>query len=341
MGSPPSPYRVVLPASADRAAWLETRRTGIGSSDIPAIMGVSAFGTAQHVYYDKHGELPLETDAGEAALWGTLHEETVAREWARRNRTVVRRVGVIASRQVPWQMCTLDRLCTECPAARDRKEVCAVEVKTTNAFVASKWKRKVPDHVLAQVLWQIHVAGFTHLHVACLIGGSDYRQYTVTRKGNEQLIADIATVAGRLWGDVQAGRVPPLTGEEPVDPMLDLYGQLHPDRAGVARLDEYDAKALRARELLLEYEAQRLTAKRAEDAKDAAKLALVEMLGDAEVAIMHGEPVFTFAESAGKANCDLSRLAERWPDAYTDCVSSKPSRRFLLAPAQRLKEIPE
>ena len=133
------PYRVLLPASADRADWLRARRQGIGSSDVAAALGVSTRGSAQHVYYDKRGLLPLEDDAGEAALWGNLHEDTVAREWARRNRATVRRVGIVARKDAPHHMCTLDRLCRECPLD-NAPEQCAVEIKTRNAYVAGKWK---------------------------------------------------------------------------------------------------------------------------------------------------------------------------------------------------------
>lgn len=334
-----APYRIVLPASAGRAEWLAARRQGIGSSDIAAIMGVSSYGTAQHVYYDKRGELPLEDDAGEAALWGTLHEETVAREWARRNRGVVRRVGLVARRDQPHMMCTLDRLCRECPDRRTASEVCAVEVKTRNAFVATKWKRQVPDDVLAQVLWQLAVTGFDHVHVACLIGGNDYRQYVVRRKGNEDLITDIITIATRLWDDIRSGRVPVLTGAEPVEAMTDLYEALHPDRDGYIDLDTYPAQALGTLADLADYETERLEAKAHKGLQDAAKVRLLERLEDKEYAYLNNEQAYGWAPSS-RATADLARLAEQWPDAYADCVTETPGRRLTLARTYRMKELP-
>lgn len=335
-----TPFKVVLPASAPRADWLAARRLGIGSSDIPQVMGVTGFGSAQHVYYDKRGEIAGDDDAGESALWGTLHEETVAREWARRNRTTVRRVGLVARRDAPWMMCTLDRRCTECPLNRAERETCAVEVKTRNAFGASKWRRQVPDDVLAQVLWQIATTGYDHVHVACLIGGSDYRQYVVRRKGNEDLIRDIVTVASRLWDDIGAGRVPALTGEERTDPLLDLFDRVHPERSGLTYLDEYPAMAVAVTEDLLEYEVQRLTERDAKKAKEAAKVRLIERLKGGEAGVLHGEVAYAWPLGDGRATADLARLAELYPDAYADCVSATPSRRFELDKARRLKELP-
>ncbi len=333
-----APYRVVLPASADRDRWLVERRRGIGSSDVAAVMGVSSWGSAQHVFYDKRGVLPLEADAGEEALWGTLHEETVAREWARRNRSVVRRVGLIARRDADHHRATLDRRCDACPLDRATEERCAVEVKTRSAFVAGKWKRSVPDDVLAQVLWQIHVTGYDHIHVATLIGGNDFRQYTVRRSEHEQLIADIVVVVDRLWADIQAGRVPTLTGAEPVDPMLDLFDQLHPVRDGAAN-DEYPALALAALENLHAYEVARLEEKAAKGRKDSAKVALIEALGGKRAGLLDGEQAYELRPQT-RRRPDLPRLAEEFPDAYEACVDENTSPVLAIGREHRLKELP-
>lgn len=330
-----APYRLVLPASAGRAEWLAARRQGIGSSDIPAVMGVVRYRTAVHVYHDKRGTLALDDDPGEAALWGNLHEETVAREWARRNRSVVRRIGLIARTDEPWMMCTLDRLCTECPLNREQREVCALEVKTRNAWVAGSWRRDVPDDVLAQTLWQTAVRGLDHIHVAVLIGGNDYRQYVVRRAGNEQLVDDITTVARRLWADIKAGREPAFTGTEDPDALLDLWDRLNPDRGGVIDLDADPAVAVSVLEELRTYEEERLAEARHRRAKEGVKSQLIKRLGGAELAVMHNEMAYSY-ETSMRRTVDLERLAERYPQAYADCVVDKPSRRLALAKSYRL-----
>lgn len=331
-------YRVVLPASADREVWLAKRREGIGSSDIPAIMGVAPR-VAQHVYYDKIGDLPEDDDAGEAALWGTLDEETTAREWARRNRSVVRRIGIIARVDQPHMMCTLDRRITECPIERNHHEQCALEVKHTSAWLAGRWRRDVPDLVLAQVLWQIAVTGYDHIHIACRIGGNDYRQRVVRRKGNEQLIEDIVTVAGRFWREHVLTRTPPpYTGQEEPDSLLDLYGRLHPDREGLVDLDDDPGVAVTVIEDLRAYEEERLREAAHKKAKDTAKARLVDRLGGAEAGFFGEREAFTYRQYAGKRAVDLDRLAERWPDAYADCVSETTQRRIAIGRDFRIKK---
>jgi putative phage-type endonuclease len=320
--------RLVLPASADRADWLAARRRGIGSSDVADALEVG-YRTPSHVYYDKRGELAGDDDAGEPALWGTLHEETVAREWARRNRSVVRRVGLVAHDEQPWMMCTLDRLVTECPLSPGLRESCALEVKTRNAFTASRWRRSVPDDVLAQTLWQINVTGYDHIHVAVLIGGSDYRQTVVRRKGNEQVIADIVAVTSRLWQRVQAGDPPPPTGNP--DRLIELWDDLHPDRDGAV-----DLAATDAHELLLAYEDARLREKAAKAEKDTAKAELVRLLGPARMASFGNAYAYGLRASS-RSHTDLARLAEEFPEAYAACVTDRPGHRLDIAREYRLE----
>ncbi len=325
--------RLILPASADRDVWLAVRRDGIGSSDVADILDVG-YETPSHVYYDKIGAPLGDDDMGEPALWGTLHEETIAREWARRNRSVVRRVGVVAHVDQAWMRCTLDRRVTECPLNREQREACALEVKTRNAFVASRWRRAVPDDVLAQTLWQIAVTGYDHIHVAVLIGGNDYRQTIVKRDGNDRLIADITTVADQMWQHIRR-RVPPPSSGDP-ERLVELWERLNPDRTGAVDLDATDAY-----EQILTYEEARLRAKAAKAEQDAAKARMVELLGDHEMGYFGDGNQYAYAfKPSSRQSVDMNALAEQFPDAYAACVRTTVSRRLDIARDLRLTEVP-
>ncbi|MFI6296751.1 YqaJ viral recombinase family protein [Nonomuraea sp. NPDC050790] len=320
--------RLVLPATADRDSWLTARRSGIGSSDVPDCLDVG-YKTPSHIYYGKLGELP-EDDLGEPGLWGTLHEETIAREWYRRNRSVGRRIGLVAHMDEPWMMCTLDRQVAECPLTPATRERCALEVKHRSAWAASRWRRAVPDDVLAQTLWQIAVTGYDHIHTAVLIGGNDYRQHVIRRPGNEQLLADIVTVARQMWQRVQDRTPPPATGDP--ERLLDLWDRLHPDRDGVADLDGTDAY-----EVLLDYEDARLREKAAKAEKEHAKARLVELLGGAQMGSFGNDYAYGLNPS-NRAVPDLERLAEEFPAAYAACVEDRAGVRLHIAKQHRLTE---
>ncbi|RKN61905.1 hypothetical protein D7231_32050 [Streptomyces klenkii] len=322
--------RLILPADADRDTWLNARRQGLGSSDIAAILGISRFGNALSVYYDKTGGLPLESDDSEPALWGRLNEETVAREWARRNRSVVRRVGLVANIDRPWQMCTLDRRVLECPLA-DGGERCAVEIKCRDKMKAPTWRTGCPDDILAQTLWQADVCGYDHIHVAVLIGGNDYRQFVVRTGDHQQLIADLRTAGANAWQQITQRTPPALAGDADPDVLLALYEQLHPHRDGgfvqIAREEQ-------AHDDLTEYVQAADDETDARKRKTAAKARLVARLGNAEQALDGDRIAYTY-EPASREHVDVSRLRAEFPDAYAACVEDRTHRRLNIPTAIR------
>ena len=318
--------RLILEHTAPRDVWLNARRQGLGSSDVAKVLNLTGFGTPQQVFHDKLGHLPHDDDFSEPAHFGILFEDPLARDWARRNRTVVEPVGIIANESNPWQMCTLDRLCTECPLDRSVQSLCALEVKTRNAFVAKLWNQGPPDDVLAQVLWQILVTGLDHIHVVCLIGGQDYRQYTVRRDDHLKLVAYINAAAGRLWHEhILTRREPALTGEEAPDALIELYGRLHPDRFGTAVLDR-DGDA---HDAMCEYVEAVAVKAAAEKKRKTAMARLLASLGNAQAALVQDKPFFSI-EQTTKKTPDLERLAEEFPEAYRACVEDKAHDRISI-----------
>jgi predicted phage-related endonuclease len=172
------------------------------------------------------------------------------------------------------------------------------------------------------VLWQIATTGYDHIHGVVLIGGNDYRQFTVYRRDHEQLLADILTIADRLWFEHIVPRRPPAPSGNP-EALLDLYDELHPDRTGIAHLD----RDLDAYEALQEYMEAANVEKAANSRKAAARAVMVNALGDAEIGVIGDKPVFTYKQ-VGRDSVNTARLAEHFPEAYDECVSRGESRRF-------------
>lgn len=314
--------RLVLPADAPRHEWLAARRKGIGASDVPAILGVSDYGTPRSVYYDKRGQ--SVDDGNEAAHWGTVLEEPVAREWARRNRSVVRRVGLVAHVDDPVLMCTLDRRVTECPLPDSRREQCALEVKCRSAFKANRWHASLPDDITGQMLWQIAVTGYDHLHYAVLVGGNDYRQGTVRRDEHEATIRHIVTACKRLWSDFVVPGVLPAADPERGDRELEMYKRMHRNRSGIAAGDFAEVT-----EALLTYEEYRIAESAAARKKKVAQAELMRLLGDRDAVLVDGHLAFEM-RPVNRAWANLERLAERYPEAYRDCVVDKPGRQLSI-----------
>jgi putative phage-type endonuclease len=316
--------RLILPADADRADWLTARRSGIGSSDVPAILGLVDYTPPLKVYYDKLGR--DVDDAGEAAYWGTVNEEPVARRWAMQNRSVIRRVGLVAHVDNRHWMTTLDRRVTECPLSEDEQTPCALEVKTRSAFKSAQWHAGAPDDVTAQVLWQIIVNGYEHMHYAVLIGGNDYHQGTIRADQYTDVMADITTAVDKFWTEHVQAEVPPApTGDG--DALTRLFRRLHPTRSGAVDIDRHDD----ALDALLDYGTHQRAESAAKKAKAAAKARMIAALDNAQSALIGGERAYSLEPSNAAPRVDFEQLAERWPDAYAACVAPNPTERIDIA----------
>ncbi|MEV5957242.1 lambda-exonuclease family protein [Streptomyces sp. NPDC051987] len=316
--------RLILSADADRADWLTARRNGIGSSDVPAILGLIDHNPPLKVYYDKLGH--DVDDAGEAAYWGTVNEANVAHRWAMQNRSVIRRVGLVAHQDHPHWMTTLDRRVTECPLDSDEQSPCGLEVKTRSAFKSAQWHAGAPDDVTAQVLWQIIVNGYEHMHYAVLIGGNDYHQGVIRADEYRDVMADITTAVDRFWTEHVKAEVPPAPDGDG-EAVTKLLRRLHPTRSGSVDVDMH-ADALDA---LLAYGRHQRTEADAKKAKNAAKARMVAALGGAQEARLGGERAYSLEPTNAAPKVDFELMAERFPEAYAACVTPNPTERIDIA----------
>lgn len=329
--------RLILPADAPESEWLEARRTGIGSSDAPLILGL--YPSPLRVYLDKRGELPPEDresteDRAVKMRMGRRWESGIADEWTMRNLTVTRRQGLVANIDEPWRMATVDRRVAECPLDRTKRNVCSLEIKLTEVFNAGKWRSDVPDPVLAQDFHSMSVTGDDHQHVVVMIGTGDYRQFTVYRDGADRDTYDyVIDEVGRFHAEhMVAGVAPPVSDDEG-----DLFGRLYPEGAGNLALG-LDL-AVEAREAIENYRAAHTAAGPFVKAKKAAATRLAAIIGGAENAIDGDRLLYSYRTKNAARRVDLEWLLEHHPDVYRQCVT-QPTQRVLHVPGMRGKAKP-
>ena len=154
-----------------RAQWLVNRRRGIGGSDVAAIMGLSPYRTPLDVYLDKIGEGADQPD-NTAMKFGRLLEPVLLDLYQQETGQELIPVAVsYCHPQHDWMRASLDG------ATSTR----LVEIKTARSGDA--WGEigtdQVPDYYLLQVQHYMMVTGYTVADIAVLIGGSDFRIYTV------------------------------------------------------------------------------------------------------------------------------------------------------------------
>ncbi|NUS78520.1 MAG: hypothetical protein HOV70_20300, partial [Streptomyces sp.] len=122
----------------------------------------------------------------------------------------------------------------------------------------------------------------------------------------------------RAWQQITERRAPILAHDADPDVLLDLYGRLHPERAGVVDI----TRDVDTQDAIAEYLDAHADESAAGKRKKAAKARILAGLAGAEAATVL-DRVHVSLDERTKRNTDLARLLERWPDAYADCVEDR------------------
>lgn len=191
----------MLRADAPREEWLRHRAAGIGSSDASAVLGLNRWSSPYVVWAEKRGLLPPKPD-DDAMELGRLLEPVIVNRWSEKAGVPIRRAGLMANRERPWLIASVDRL-AGCGGI--------VEAKSLSWRVAEEWEDgQTPDHAEAQSQHQMAVTGRDHVHVVGLQDGRTWLERRIDR--DDQLIADMLSVEAELWAMVTDGVEPPIDG---------------------------------------------------------------------------------------------------------------------------------
>lgn len=181
--------------------WLEARRKGLGGSDAGAILGLNKWSTPLDVYLDKIGQAePIEDN--DAMYWGRTLEDIVATEYTKRTGNKTRRINkILQHKDHDFILANLDRDLISSKGI--------LECKT--ALRSDGWGEdgsdEVPDSYLAQVMHYMAVTNSEFADLAVLIGGRDFRIYTIKR--DDDLINEIVKREVAFWNDHVLAEVAP------------------------------------------------------------------------------------------------------------------------------------
>lgn len=248
----------------------ESRSRHIGGSDVPAIMGVSPWGTVWDVWAEKLGMIePLEpNDQMEA---GTHFEDGVL-TWAEKRLGTLRR-NQYRSYPEAYLGCNIDAL-----AMDDERR--PVEVKTGGLFgpVVGEWGEpgtdEVPDHVIVQCHAHMICTSADLCHVAAFLGGRGFLLYEIKRDAD---IAGMIVERCREFWEVN------------------VMGNHEPDAAPTydvaRRMKRTPNKSVCLKPFLLrEWMELRDKAKAATEAEEVARAQILAAMGDAEEATFEERP---------------------------------------------------
>lgn len=303
---------LVSTKNMDRTEWLEWRRRGIGGSDAAAIAGLSRFKTPMAVWLEKTGQIEPE-EPGEAAYWGQVLEDVIAREFSlRTGKKVQRKQAILVHPEYPFMLANIDRLVVG--------EKAGLECKTTSEYYKGAWDGdQVPDEYVIQCQHYMAVTGFPKWYIAVLIGGNKFRWKEIER--DEEIIGYLIKIEGDFWRLVETNTPPEMDGSKACSDLLDrLYPQA--EHGKTIDLPGEAEEAIAQYEEAKEQEAY-WAEKRAE-----AENRLKALLGEAEIGRIGSRKVIW--KNVTTSRLDTKLLKAEQPEIYARYARESTYRRFEI-----------
>lgn len=308
--------------------YLEARRTGIGGSDIGAILGMSYFKTAFDVFLEKTDPAFSQNVNSEAVHWGTVLEDVVAKEYHKRTGRRVQRVNqMLRHPEHDFAIANIDRAVITPSISKNVRwkdgrltSNRILECKTANARMSHLWgdeaTNNVPDSYLLQCQWYLGITDCDAADLAVLIGGQDYRIYTIAR--DAELFADMLDIAEKFWNNCKKGVAP-----DPVN-MADALKKWPQHIAGKSVVVDVDIAESCARLAAISNEMENLKAE-----EEYLKTKVMAAFGEAEEITYCGDRLATWKTQKAR-RLDGKRLKEERPDIAAEYTHEAEIRVFRL-----------
>lgn len=299
----------------DRIEWLQLRKGGIGGSDASAILGFNRYKSAFQLYIEKTSELVEESDS-EAAYWGNVLEDVVAREFAKRTGKKIRRLNKMLRHPKHYFMtANLDRDVVG--------EKAFLECKTASEYLKDSWNGEdVPAAYLCQLQHYLAVTGYEKAYIAVLIGGNKFVWKEVAR--DDEFIELMIQHEKAFWENHVLANVPPaIDGSSSASELLaKMYPQ---DDGSVIMLDEQSNTLIEAIESI------KAEQKQLEKQRNEYENQLKMTLG--ESAEGHSDRFKVTYKTITSSRLDSKRLKEEQPAIYEKYIKESLSRRLSIKEA--------
>lgn len=196
--------------------WLRYRKSGIGASEVGKVMGLSDWGSALDLFYEKIGEGLPYTIENMAMFMGKEKESFIANLWQywegsedslirnKRAGRIVRRMqkvnAYVRNPKYPWLFVSLDRKINR----QGDKPEGALEIKTIGGWEADKFISGIPPQYLLQHQDQMGVCELEWGEIAL---HRDGRQFDVLEfEANKQIFENIVDSTHNFWERVLRAR---------------------------------------------------------------------------------------------------------------------------------------
>lgn len=296
--------------------WQQARTRGLGGSDASIILGLNKYKTPFELWLEKTGQVTPQSSTSEAAYFGTLLEDLVAKEFEKRSGKKVRkRNAMFQHPEHDFILANIDRFIVG--------EKAILECKTASAFLAKEWEGDdIPESYIVQMQHYLGVLGpeYKKGYFAVLIGGQKFIWKEIER--DDELIEMIFQAEIGFWNNyVLKGEPPALDGSSAAEKFLkERYKET--DSSKVVQLGSpYKSK-------IEEYQSLKETIEQLEEQKKAIENELKNELKDAEIGYAGNYEVQWKPRVSNRVDTKL--LKEKFPNIYEQVLKTSTARYFSI-----------
>jgi len=250
--------------------WHALRANGLGGSEIGAVLGLSPFESRFSLWHRKAGQI-ADVEQNAQMEWGTRLEAVILAKYKEEHDGLrLKQPGTYAPADRPWQIANPDLWTAE--------RVADAKTSRFGDGYGEDGTDQIPPHVRVQLVWYMDVLQVERGDIALLIGGSDYREYSIQYDASEAEF--IRNEGAKFLDDIARRARPDIDGHSAT---YDAVKELHPDIVpDTVQLDNATARA---------YIAARSALKAAEEEARRATSTVADLMGDAKTAEWDGTTI--------------------------------------------------
>jgi putative phage-type endonuclease len=294
-----------------REEWLARRRSGIGGSDVAAVLGLSPWKSPRQVWLDK------TTDATDdrqtmPMLLGTILEPEVLRLYSEQTGVPVRRSHLL------WRHEEHQHLIANVDATAKHRIVEAKTARSRDGW-GEPGSDDVPEQYWLQVQHYLYVSGRDFADLAVMFLSDPKPEVSIYTMKPASEYPELVAELNEWW----ARHV--IEGVEPSPYSTSEAAERWRQSRQGSRVDATPAVLESVRQLA----AVRAQLKALEQEEEHLKLEIQLHMQDGEQ-LCDGDAVLATWKSSSSSRLDLGQLRQRYPEQAAECTVASVSRRFLL-----------